>query len=316
MLFETTSLKADLQASRTEYANSVNTSEVSIVSFALAKETRTESMGTRGRLILMLHGSTLYDVPSVQGKLSGLPDLIFEGAILAGRQGKHEQVLSILANDLKDLASAEVYCTSAGNGEVLSARNVREILQRLAISPHPSALYRKDGRRKQVPQPTISLTPSQKEDKKKELLNMLIKIQLERSSPATASLKDQQRTAHIIETQAMRISAKEILPSIPDDWPLPLMESFLIRNMRRTVHERYERKLVKALLQSQTLDTSLRYWEITESMGGLLAEEADDDSENGDEISEKARVGDETDLVYLEKPSGRHVDDEKTIDLL
>ncbi|KAK9898088.1 hypothetical protein P389DRAFT_170226 [Cystobasidium minutum MCA 4210] len=316
VLLKTTTLGADLEASRHEYAETVNTSEISIVSFALSKATKSDSMGLRGRLILMLHGSMLFDVRKFQQKLSELPDLVFEAAILAGRLGNHEQVLSILANDLRDLASAEVYCTHAGNGEVLSPRNVREIMQTLEINPHPSALYRKDGRRKQSPQPAQTLTASQKEEKKKDLLNMLIKLQLERSSPATASVKDQQRTAHIIETQAIRISAKEILPSIPDDWPLPLMESFLMRNMRRTLHERYERKLVKALLQSQTLDTSLRYWEITERMGGVLAEEADEDSGDDDAGNEKLPVDHSEDVVYLEKKSDGVMDDEKTVDLV
>lgn len=275
-------------------------------------------MDIRGRLILMLHGSSAYDLKRVRRQLQSTPDLMFENAILAGKLGEHGTVLSILANDLKDLASAEAYCTHAGNGDILSARNVREILQTLQISPHPSALYRKDGRRKQaLQQQSPTLTPAQKEEKRKELLNMLIKIQLERSSPSTASLQDQERTAHIIETQAIRISAKEILPSIPNDWPLPLMESFLIRNMRRTLHERYERKLVKALLQSRTVDTSLKYWEITEGMGGVLAEEADDGSENGDVLArEKGPSAESAQVVYLEKTGGAQVDDEKTVDLV
>lgn len=264
----------------------------------------------------MLHGSTLFDIGQVRTRLEAMPDLMFENAIVAGKLGMHEQVLSILANDLKDLASAEVYCTHAGNGDILSARNVREILQALHITPHPSALYRKDGRRKLAADITAKLSAAQKESKRKDLLNILIKIQLERSGPATASLRDQQRTAHIIETQAIRISAKEILPSIPNDWPLPLMERFLIRNMRRTLHERYERKLVKALLQSQTLDTSLQYWEITESMGGVLAEEARDDENDGTmEVQEKA-LEEVNDFIHLEKTVNGQDTDEKTIDIV
>lgn len=312
-MFKTEKLSTELDASRHEYATTVNTSEVSIVSYTLSRNQKSNSMGARGKLILMLHGSTLYDPEVVQDRLQAMPRLLFENAILAGRLGKHEQVLSILANDLKDLASAEAYCTHAGNGDILSARSIREILQVLQISPYPSALYRKDGRRKQILQPNAALTAVQKEDKRKNLLNMLIKIQLEQSSPATASLRDQQRTAHIIETQAIRISAKEILPSIPDDWPLPLMENFLIRSMRLTLHERYEMKLVKALLQSQTLDASLHYWNLTERMGGVLAEEADDDDDD-DEMHEKL-ADDSDEVLYLEKPSAVQGDDEKTIDL-
>jgi hypothetical protein len=271
-------------------------------------------MSVWGKLILMLHGSVLYDVNAVLGRIVQMPELLYSKAVLAARMGQHEQVLSILAIDLKDLASAETYCTHAGNGDIMSARNVREILQALDISPHPSALYRKDGRRKQPTQSSTSLTPHRKEEQRKNLLNLLIKIQLERSSPSTTSLREQQRTAHIIETQAIRISAKEILPSIPDDWPLPLMENFLARNMRRSLHERYETKLVKALLQSQTLDTSLRYWDMTERLGGVLAEDADDEDNSEGHASHSSHDAD--DVVYLEKTAFNPKDDEKSVDLL
>lgn len=235
--------------------------------------------------------------------------------------GLHAEVLFTLANDLLDLASAEAYCTHAGNGDILTARNVREIIQAISLSPHPSALFRKDGRRKHAMQ-QIALTPAEKEDKRLELLNTLIKIQLERVSDSEESaIRDQQRTAHVIETQAIRISAKEILPSIPNDWPLPLMEGFLIRNMRRTLHERYERKLVKALLQTQTLDTSLRYWDMTEKLGGVVAEEADDDfdEDSGDLLDEKAQMsGIDSDAEGVVVVSQRRplMEDEKTVELL
>lgn len=71
-----------------------------------------------------------------------------------------------------------------------------------------------------------------------------------------------QGAAHTIETQAIRINASEILPSIPDDWPLPLMESFIVRDLRRSLHRGYERKLTKAILQGKALDASLEYWDV------------------------------------------------------
>lgn len=305
-LLKNTHLRTELEALREDYVSAVNTSEVSIVSYTLSRGRKSDSMNIWGKLIIMLHGSVLYDVNAVLDKIASIPELLYSKAVLAGRMGQHEQVLSILAIDLQDLASAETYCTHAGNGDILSARNVRDIMQTLEVSPHPSALYRKDGRRKQATQLSTTLTPERKEDQRKDLLNLLIKIQLERSATAITSLREQERTAHILETQAIRISTKEILPSIPDDWPLPLMQNFLVRNMRRTLHERYEMKLVKALLQSQTLDTSLRYWDMTDRLGGVLAEEAEDE----DDID-----GDDTEVIYLEKTALSPVVDEKSVDL-
>lgn len=313
-LFASTDLKSEIDVARQEYATTVNTSEVTIVSFTLSKARQSESMNTRAKLILLLHGSVVYDALAVQTRLDSLPGLLFEQALVAGRLSQHEQVLTILANKLQDLASAEAYCTHAGNGDILSARNVRELLQFLQLSPYPSALYRKDGRRKASKQTNTPLTPAQKEEKRKNLLNKLIKIQLEQCSPLTASLLDQQRTAHVIETQAIRISAKDILNSIPDDWPLPLMQNFLIRSLRRSLHTRYEKKLVKAVLQSQTLDSSLRYWAATERLGGVLAEEADDEPEANTQ-GEKSSAPSSDDVVYLEKGPLSYADDEKTVEV-
>lgn len=168
---------------------------------------------------------------------------------------------------------------------------------------------------------TAAIVPvAEREAKRKELLNLLIKISLEQSAKATASTRAQERAAHIIETQAIRISAKEILPSIPNEWELSLMESFVIRSMRRSLHERYETKLMKALLQERTMDLSLRYYELTESLGGTLAEEEDgagSDDAGGEEWNEKHDgPGNDDRIVFLEKAHTQMDSDEKAIDLL
>lgn len=207
---------------------------------------------------------------------------------------------------------------------------MREILEKLGSLELP-ALLRKDGRRKQQQVPAhmssnnaAAIIPlAQREARRKDMLNLLIKISLEQSAKESSAVRAQARAAHIIETQAIRISAQEILPSIPGEWKLNLMESFMIRSMRRSLHERYETKLMKALLQERTMETSLQYYELTESLGGTLAEEegADDDSGGEDEQAavwdEKSGLrGEDGQVVYLEKGSTDAAHDEKAVDLL
>ena len=193
---------------------------------------------------------------------------------------------------------------------MLNPRLIREILEKLSI-PLPTALYRKDGRRKQSPP---ALQQAEREARRSHLLNSLVKITLQLDNEDKTPVA-RQGAAHTIETQALRLDASEILPSIPDDWPLPLMESFIVRDLRRTLHRGYERKLTKALLQGKALDTSLKYWEIMDSMGAVLAEETGDAGDD-EEVREKEDVpeGDGS-IVYLEK-SGDILEDEKAVDLL
>lgn len=214
----------------------------------------------------------------------------------------HDEALAVLAKTLRDTASANAYCTQAGT-EVLNPRLVREILEKLSI-PLPTALYRKDGRRKHSP---TTLTAEDREDRRSSLLNALIRITLQLANEDNTEIA-RQGAAHTIEAQAVRLTASEILPSIPDEWPLPLMESFLVRDLRRTLHFSYERKLTKAILQGQALDASLKYWDVMDSMGAVLAEEerASDDGKGGPP-GEKG-------VVYLEK--GAEVENEKAVDLL
>lgn len=223
--------------------------------------------------------------------------------------GLHPEVLKLLATTLRDLVAAESYCTHAGTGDILGPKNIRELVSKLGVQP-PTALLRRDGRRKQASQPALS--SSEKEVRRKELLNLLIKISLERCS-VDHGASAQERAAHIIQTQAIRIDSSEILSSIPDEWPLQSMQNFFVRSFRRSLHEKYEGRLVKALLQGKDMEVSLRYFDITESLGGTLAEEASDDDEEEGSVDGAEEV-EEKSVVYLEKD--QNYDDEKAVDLL
>lgn len=311
---------AALRELRSNYASTADTTEVTIVSYALSKDALSGVMQLRGRLALVLHAFQDFDVQAVRTRLERLSELQYERAIVLCRVscsvradtcqtltiplqlGMHDETLKILASTLRDTASANAYCTQAGS-QVLNPRLVREILDKLAI-PLPTALYRKDGRRKFS---TPTLPALEREERRSGLLNSLIKITLQLAKEDNTPLA-RQSAAHTIETQAIRLTASEILPSIPDEWPLPLMESFMVRDLRRSLHRGYERKLTKAILQGKALDANLHYWEVMDSMGAILAEETGGDDERG-------VAPDDESIVYLEKSDG-NAEDEKAVDLL
>ena len=294
--YKTTSFAQQLQSFQKTYAETANT-VLSVLAFVL--ETPGDAAKLRAKIILLLHISNLYDKSIAQGRLEALDGVEFERAIIYAKLGMQEDTLKLLATTLRDMVAAEAYCAHAGSGEILGPKNVRDLLSAAHIAL-PTALLRKDGRRKAAagPQPlTPAATVAEREAQRRSLLALIIKITLAQSLTAPVDMRasEQQRASHIIETQAVRISARDILPNIPGEWPLHLMESFMTRSLRRTLHSRYEQKLVKALLQGQTLDVSLRYYEIIAELGGTLAEEVSDDD---DDENEKRAVDE---FVHLEK---------------
>lgn len=329
-LLATSPLLHIMEALQGQYVAASNTLQMSIVAFALSQDVPFEARSLRTKLVLLLHTSNLYDLRKARNLLDTLKGLDFERAIIyakvnlrrsarfvkrvlndCGLQlGVQEQTLQILATTLRDLVASEAYCSHAGTGDVLGPKNVRELLQAISL-PVPSTLLRKDGRRKAAcgPSPLPASPLAEKESQRRELLALLIRITLSQSAtaPEEQRVGEQARASHVIETQGIRLSAVEMLQSIPDEWPLALMDGFVTRSLRRSLHARYEQKLVKALLQGQMVNTSIRYFEVTEALGGTLAEEAGDDDGNGEELDEKG-------VVYLEE-APLAVTNEKAVDL-
>lgn len=304
------------------FIEAANTTELSLHVLLKDQAIPLQLRATLAKTTLLLHSSHLYDAPQAMTQLESLKSFQFLRAIVSAKVSNlhasrfkaniayeqlflHEQVLQTLATSLRDLVAAEAYCSLAGSGDILGAKAVRDLLSMKELQlPLPTALLRKDGRRKQAPGYKAP-SAADKEAQRQDLLNLLLKVTLEQSIAASDEHRasEQARASHIIDAQAIRIPARKILPSIPDGWELHLMESYLIRSQRRSLHAGHEQKLIKALLQGKNIDATLRYYDLVEQLGGMLAEEAD-----GDEARDAENV------VYLEKV-GEEVYDEKAVDI-
>lgn len=97
------------------------------------------------------------------------------------------------------------------------------------------------------------------------------------------------QTAQFINSQSMNLEILDILSHLPPSWPLHLLQDFLSRSFRRTLHSQHEGQLVKAISASQNLQVTDETWLILREQGAIVEEAADD--ENGEEgekvISEK-----------------------------
>ncbi|KAK7020572.1 hypothetical protein R3P38DRAFT_2970278 [Favolaschia claudopus] len=242
---------------------------------------------TRLKTVLFLQGSSLYDAELIRERLSPSKRVLsLESAIVDGKLGNHRAALSILVNDLHDSLSAEAYCTLGG--DVVPGKVIQDICAdpSLGLTTWASGLSQKH-RQKTVDENEGALA------KRKELLKILLEVYM--SDEASS-----ERAAHLVNSQAMNLDVVDVIPTLPVKWPLKIMSSFLARSFRRTVHERQEGRIVKAIAAGQNLDVKDRTWLILREEG-MVVEEALDDGGDGDDYNEKNGVVEKSPLRLEEK---------------
>ena len=92
-----------------------------------------------------------------------------------------------------------------------------------------------------------------------------------------------ERTAALLSAQAVNLDVDEVLATVPPEWPLRVLSSFLARSFRRTLHAHHEAQLVKAVAASENLAVAERTWAVLRAEGAVIEEAVDDDDEKGDE---------------------------------
>ena len=99
-----------------------------------------------------------------------------------------------------------------------------------------------------------------------------------------------------------------MLTTIPPEWPLRVLSSFLARSFRRTLHAHHESQIVKAISASENLAVAERTWAILRDEGAVIEEAVDDDDDPADEKAggehgavEKVALG-----LHLDEKVGLH----------
>lgn len=84
-------------------------------------------------------------------------------------------------------------------------------------------------------------------------------------------------TSHLLNTQAIHLSAQEVLETVPPDWSAHTLETFLSRSLRREMHRANEGHIQRAMALAQNLEVSQELWSQRRAMGGII----DEGSDNG-----------------------------------
>ena len=192
----------------------------------------------RLRLLELLggsHGSAFsYDVPSVLSRIEPFePHLVPESIILDGRQGRHQQALRLLIHDLGDYHTAINYCLLGGS----------------------SIFHPVSGR----PSPDIIPTWEEQTVLFEYLLTEFLCIK---------DINDRvERTSELLDRFGAWYDVTKVLRLIPDTWSVDLIASFLVRALRRLVHERNEAMISKALSGAENLQIASEFVEKCHEVG-------------------------------------------------
>ncbi|KAJ7774892.1 hypothetical protein B0H16DRAFT_1508739 [Mycena metata] len=272
------------RAKVSSYASSRKDSPVPFFSYFASTTPDSPSKLVRLRTVLFLQGSSLYDAELIRERLVPLSKRILslELAIVDGKLGNHRAALSTLVNDLRDSSSAEAYCTLGG--DVIPGKVAQAICAdpKLGLGLWASGFSGK-GRQKTVDANDDGAV------KRKQLLKTLLEVYM---SDEDASAE---RAAHLVNSQAMNLDVIDVIPTLPEKWPLKVMSSFLARSFRRTVHARQEGRIVKAISNAQNDDVRLQTFDILREEGMVVEE----DGEDGDDEYDEKRAAVETVPVRL-----------------
>ncbi|TFK87549.1 hypothetical protein K466DRAFT_548508 [Polyporus arcularius HHB13444] len=262
-------------------------SDTSFISYFASTTPDSDSKRVRLKTVLFLQGSTLYEPDAVRTRLSPHAKVLrLESAILEGKLGNHRSALSILVHDMNDATSAEAYCTLGG--DVVPAKTAQQIGERSGLQPWatlvtPLAAPGKSAKAGPMPmkrQKTVD------DEVKKDLVMILLEVYMS-GGEATAD-----RTAQLLNSQAMNLDVVDVISMIPPEWPLRVLSTFVTRSLRRTLHAHHEGQIVKAISAGQNLAVAEQTWSVIRDQGAIVEEPLEDEGDDeklGLELGERVQ---------------------------
>ncbi|RPD60230.1 hypothetical protein L226DRAFT_563303 [Lentinus tigrinus ALCF2SS1-7] len=256
-------------------------SDTSFISYFASTTPDSQSKRVRLKTVLFLQGSTLYDPEAVRTRLSPHAKILrLESAILEGKLGNHRAALSILVHDMNDATSAEAYCTLGG--EVVPAKTAQQIGERSGLQPWASLVtpLAAPGKPVKAGAAPMKRQKTVDDEVKKDLVMILLEVYMS-GGEATAD-----RTAQLLNSQAMNLDVVDVISTIPPAWPLRILSTFVTRSLRRTLHAHHEGQIVKAISQGQNLVVADQTWAVIREQGAIVEEPLDDgtDDDEGEKL--------------------------------
>ncbi|KAL0078710.1 hypothetical protein F4703DRAFT_1796795 [Phycomyces blakesleeanus] len=231
----------------------------------LSHQKQTNLVKARLSLIKLLQCSPLYSAETLLEALSKDGPLDIEKVIVYGRMRMHTESLHILIHDLGDFMGAETYCVTNGhsagaisdNLNTPSKHSIPVRTSSLAApvaqkdkKPLPKERDEKNVGRKGIEQKKLS---GSELEERKNLFSMLLKTYL--TIQNNVGLRDTMlaRTMHLLNTQGFYLDTLEVLSSLPEDLPIQILQGYLTRSLRRSLHAYRQSNIVLGLSRGENV---------------------------------------------------------------
>jgi hypothetical protein len=236
---------------------------------------QTPTIVQRLKLVMLLQGSHILDVREVLQRVEAQPLLVFERAVLMGKLHKDVEALELLAINLRDANSAEIYCNQ--NRFALSSVQ----LQSLAVDQKELILYA-NFYAKSLKRAATKDAGGIHTSNKVKLLKLLLQVYVEKG----VGNEFQVATSHLLNTQSLNLSPLEVLNLVSPLWSLSTLETFLSRSLRKEMHRYNEGQIKRSVSLAQNLEVSEILWAERRGLGGVIedgTEQEQRSNEEGDE---------------------------------
>lgn len=180
---------------------------------------------------------------------------------------RHREALDILIKDISDYGGAETYCVT--NGQSTGTIPDTVMIPPARSSSLQGTSKRKKPKKKEDQEPGV---PEQQQhlQERRELFSILLRLYLTLENKyvgmcATVYIYSAtehsfirrelclNRTMHLLVTQGCYLDITEVLDLIPDDWPIQMLQDFLIRSLRRSLHAYKNSQIVVGISRGENL---------------------------------------------------------------
>ncbi|KAI8384808.1 uncharacterized protein BYT42DRAFT_603782 [Radiomyces spectabilis] len=231
---------------------------------------QTNLVRLRLALIRLLQRSRLYSPPAIMEALKEAGPLDVERAIVYGRMGHHEEALNVLIHTIGDFVGAETYCVTNGNSTGVIPDDISVSNKRIPPARTSSLAQNQPPPPDTLPTPpeeSTNLSPEEYKERR-QLLSLLLKTYLGIKEPSLMVA----RTMHLLNTQGFYLEILEVLNLIPNEWPIDMLQNFLIRSLRRSFHAYREGQIILGLSRGENLMVGSELIEVYKDIGPVTVD--------------------------------------------
>ncbi|KAI9472064.1 MAG: CNH domain-containing protein [Benjaminiella poitrasii] len=212
---------------------------LTFVGFLESQPSPSHLIQLRVSLIRLLQTSELYSADTLLDALTKAGPLDIEKVIVYGKMNKHKEALEILIHDLHDFVGAETYCVTNGKSPMLN-----------------EGMFEED------------YLSSAQLNERRTLFTMLFKSYI--------AIKDSDlmiaKSMHLLNTQGFYLDTLKVLEMIPENWPIDMLQDFLIRSLRRSLDDYNESQIELALSRGENLEVNSEMIVLQKDIGPVVVE--------------------------------------------